>query len=56
MFVQLIVDPNRSRTPRLVSKIENGKFVSPRLNDQYPPLPNEVAELLQLAKVGIAQP
>jgi acetolactate synthase-1/2/3 large subunit len=30
------IDPNRSRTPRLVSKIINGVFKSPKLSEQYP--------------------
>lgn len=40
------VDPSRGRTPRLVSKIQNGKFASPTLAEQFPFLPeHEVAEI-----------
>jgi len=38
-FVRVKVDPARGRTPRLVSKINDGKFVSPTIFDQYPELP-----------------
>jgi len=38
-FVRVKVDPARGRTPRLVSKIKDGKFVSPTIFDQYPELP-----------------
>lgn len=41
-FVRVRVDPERGRTPRLVSKIEDGKFVSPTIFDQYPELPPEI--------------
>lgn len=42
----LRIDPKRGRTPRLVSKIENGKFVSPTLAEQWPFLSEqEVAEI-----------
>lgn len=36
LLVRVLVDPDRSRTPRLVSKITNGKFLSPNLAEQYP--------------------
>lgn len=41
-FVRVRVDPERGRTPRLVSRIKDGKFVSPTIFDQYPELPPEV--------------
>lgn len=50
IFVQIVVDPDRGRTPRLVSKIKNGSFETPRLDNQYPPLPDDVIEALQRAK------
>ncbi|QWD18355.1 thiamine pyrophosphate-binding protein [Polynucleobacter paneuropaeus] len=49
LLVRVLVDPDRSRTPRLVSKISNGKFLSPNLAEQYPFLDpthsNELAKL-----------
>ncbi|MBS0229045.1 MAG: thiamine pyrophosphate-binding protein [Proteobacteria bacterium] len=41
-FVRVKVDPNRGRTPRLVSKIKDGKFISPTIFDQYPELPPDI--------------
>ncbi|HEV2704041.1 MAG TPA: thiamine pyrophosphate-dependent enzyme [Steroidobacteraceae bacterium] len=41
-LVRVKVDPNRGRTPRLVSKIKDGKFVSPTIFDQFPELPPEL--------------
>ena len=40
-LVRVRIDPERGRTPRLVSKIKDGKFVSPTIFDQYPELPAE---------------
>jgi acetolactate synthase-1/2/3 large subunit len=48
-LIRVLVDPDRSRTPRLVSKIVNGKFLSPNLAEQYPFL-DEVINL-ELAKL-----
>lgn len=42
-MVRVKVDPDRGRTPRLVSKIKDGKFVSPTIFDQFPELPPELA-------------
>ena len=40
------VDPKRGRTPRLISKIQNGTFVSPTLAEQFPFLSrDEVTEI-----------
>jgi acetolactate synthase-1/2/3 large subunit len=41
-LVRVRIDADRGRTPRLVSKIQDGKFVSPTIFDQYPELPPEV--------------
>jgi acetolactate synthase-1/2/3 large subunit len=49
LLIRVIVDPDRSRTPRLVSKIANGKFISPNLAEQYPFL--DEAYNLELAKL-----
>ena len=40
------IHPNRSRTPRLVSKIVDGKFQSPRLSEQFPYLENNMQNLI----------
>jgi len=36
------INSERSRTPRLISKIVNGKFQSPKLSEQYPFLEEEM--------------
>lgn len=41
-FVRVKVDPERGRTPRLVSQIKDGKFVSPTVFNQYPALPPDI--------------
>ena len=41
-LVRVSVDPERGRTPRLVSKIKDGKFVSPTIFDQHPELPPDI--------------
>ena len=40
------VDQNRSRTPRLVSKIIDGKFQSPKLSEQYPYLDQKTQDVV----------
>lgn len=40
------VDSNRSRTPRLVSKIVDGKFQSPNLAEQYPYLDETIQKMV----------
>jgi acetolactate synthase I/II/III large subunit len=42
-IVRVAVDPDRSRTPRLVSRISGGKFQSPGLEDQFPFLADDLA-------------
>jgi acetolactate synthase-1/2/3 large subunit len=45
-IVRVCVDPERSRTPRLVSRISGGQFQSPGLDDQFPYLSDELAARL----------
>lgn len=45
-IVRIAVDPERSRTPRLVSRISEGKFVSPGIEDQFPYLEGEMSQRL----------
>lgn len=52
-FVCIKVDPERGRTPRLVSKIKDGKFVSPTIFDQYPELPTEIETAYAALKAGL---
>ena len=52
-LVRVRVDPERGRTPRLVSKIKDGKFVSPTIFDQYPELPADVEAGYATLKAGL---
>jgi acetolactate synthase-1/2/3 large subunit len=49
LFCVIKIDEDRSRTPRLVSKLVDGKFQSPSLGEQFPHLDDAiVGELNQL--------
>ena len=52
-FVRVNIDPDRGRTPRLVSKIEHGKFVSPTIFDQYPDLPPDIETAYAALKANL---
>jgi acetolactate synthase-1/2/3 large subunit len=52
-LVQVMVDPDRGRTPRLVSSIKDGKFVTPRLDEQFPALSDAVLNTLNRAKLQL---
>lgn len=54
-LVRVAVDPERSRTPRLVSRISEGKFQSPGLEDQFPFLEEEPARRLAAFRVELAR-
>jgi acetolactate synthase-1/2/3 large subunit len=54
-IVRVAVDPERSRTPRLVSRISGGKFQSPGLEDQYPFLAEEPAGRLAGYRAELAR-
>jgi acetolactate synthase-1/2/3 large subunit len=54
-MVRVAVDPERSRTPRLVSRISGGKFQSPGLDDQFPYLPDELAARLARSRAELAR-
>jgi acetolactate synthase-1/2/3 large subunit len=41
-LVRVKINPERCRTPRLISRVNNGKFVSPKIFNQYPDLPDSV--------------
>jgi acetolactate synthase-1/2/3 large subunit len=45
-FVRISIHPDRSRTPRMVSKLSDGKFITPKLTDQYPTLEQGLIEEL----------
>ena len=47
----LRVDPNRNRTPRLVSILKDGKFETPSLDNQFPALPEKIDNEIRLLKV-----
>ncbi len=49
-FVRVAIDPERNRSPRLVSKIVNGRFESPRLTEQFPPLDEHTLRALDSAR------
>jgi acetolactate synthase-1/2/3 large subunit len=54
-LVRVAVDPERSRTPRLVSRISEGKFQSPGLEDQFPILVDEPARRLAAFRAELAR-
>jgi acetolactate synthase-1/2/3 large subunit len=54
-IVRVVIDPERSRTPRLVSRISEGKFQSPGLEDQYPFLADEPARRLADYRAELAR-
>jgi acetolactate synthase-1/2/3 large subunit len=47
----LRIDPNRNRTPRLVSVLKGGKFETPSLDCQFPILPDKISNQIQLLKL-----
>ena len=53
-MVRVAVDPERSRTPRLVSRISGGKFQSPGIDDQFPFLDAEMAGRLDNYRAELA--
>ena len=54
-IVRVAVDPERSRTPRLVSRISGGKFQSPGLEDQFPYLSETLAAQLSQYRGELAR-
>ncbi|WP_374349187.1 thiamine pyrophosphate-binding protein [Thermomonas sp.] len=52
-FVRIKIDPERGRTPRLVSKIRDGKFVSPTIFDQFPELPPHIEAAYAALKANL---
>lgn len=54
-LVRVAVDPERSRTPRLVSRISDGKFQSPGLEEQFPFLGEETAGRLAGFRLDLAR-
>ncbi len=53
-MVRVAIDPERSRTPRLVSRISGGKFQSPGIDDQFPFLSDEMAGRLENYRAQLA--
>jgi hypothetical protein len=53
-MVRVAIDPERSRTPRLVSRISGGKFQSPGIDDQFPFLSDEMARRLENYRAELA--
>lgn len=47
----LKVDPDKNRTPRLVSIINDGRFQSPALDEQFPPLPSSIVNQIKALKI-----
>lgn len=45
-LIECRIDPRQLREPRLVSKVVDGKFQTPTLNEMTPELPREVSELV----------
>ena len=41
-IIECLIDPNQLREPRLVTKSENGKFITPRICDMTPTLSQEI--------------
>jgi len=54
-IVRVCVDPERSRTPRLVSRISGGRFQSPGLDDQFPFLSEPLAAELARCREELAR-
>jgi acetolactate synthase-1/2/3 large subunit len=50
-LVECCIDPRQLREPRLVSKVIDGKFVTPSLDDMTPPLPSELRQMLNYLSV-----
>lgn len=53
-IVRIAIDPERSRTPRLVSRISGGQFQSPGIDDQYPFLSEDLAGRLSKSRAELA--
>jgi acetolactate synthase-1/2/3 large subunit len=49
-IVVVKIDENSSRLPRLISEIKNGKFISPKLSEQYPYLSKNDEEFIAQLK------
>ncbi len=45
-IVECMIDPKQLREPRLVSRLENGKFYTPGLDDMYPPMPDSILDAI----------
>lgn len=52
-LVRVKIDSERNRTPRLISKISNGKFVSPTIFEQHPDLPPSVEAAYAALKANL---
>ena len=48
----LRIDPHRNRTPRLVSILKGGKFETPALDCQFPILPDNISNQIQLLRLN----
>lgn len=46
-LVECMIDPNQLREPRLVSRVQDGKFVTPAVHDMTPTLPPPLTERLK---------